>query len=272
MRPFKLVSSLVLGLALVMPASASAETRVEADYNITVSGFRIGKLQLKGAYVDRAYTLRGQGRVTGIAGIFVDFNGETVSSGMIGRNGPAPRKHNITYNTSQINFVTDISFSGGKVESLKAEPQFKPREDRVAVTRSHMSGVVDPISALTVRVAGTDKDNDQRVCARTLRIFDGRERYDLPMTFSKVETVKTAEFSGEVVRCKVRYKPISGHRTSNDFVNDMATRDGIEASFTRVPGTDLFLFYGAFIPTGFGVVEVSPTRLNLSGEVRQAAN
>lgn len=263
----------VLFCLIALPATALAEARVEASYHLSFSGFRLGKLQLRAAYDTRAYTIRGQGRITGIAGVFLDFQGETRSTGLIGRNGPAPLSHDISYTTSRRGYMTDMSFAGGRVKELKAEPPLQSRAERVPLTRSHMANVIDPISALAIRVPDATGAGDTRVCERTLRIFDGRERYDIRLSGGRAEAASASGFKGTVVTCRVGYRPIAGHRTDNDFVNDMASRSDMTASFVRLPASDIFVFYAATIPSAIGTFAITPASLELSsGDGRQASN
>ena len=272
MRRYILTPIITLLMTIALPSAAMAEVRADAEYDLSVRGFRVGKLQLRTAYTDRAYTVRGQGRVTGIAGLFVDFRGETTSSGVVVSGGLAPLRHEITYSTQSRDFVTNMSFSRGNVSEFKAEPPLPPKSSRVAVTRSHLNNVIDPISALSIRVQGARGDTDARVCNRTLRIFDGRERYDLTLSHSGHEQISIQGYQGNVVRCNVRYRPVSGHRTDNDFVNDVASRDDVQAWFVRVPNSDFFIFYRANIPSGMGTIDITASALNLGDQTRAARN
>ena len=270
MRTF-LLSSLLAAFVLIAPNPVSAKAsaqEIEAKYNVTLSGFRMGKLRLRGAVTPSAYTLRGQGEITGIAGVLVEFKGNANSSGQLLSSGPRPKSHDILYNTARKDIITKMGFSGTSVSRLAVEPPVKQRGTRVAVTAAHKKGVVDPISALLVKVAGSKNDADPKVCDRTLRIFDGRERYDIVLSYSSATTGKVKGFEGTVIKCNARYKPISGHRTDNDMVNDMASRSDIAAYFARVPGSDLFMFYRATLPSSFGVVDIKPDYLRLSASAQ----
>jgi hypothetical protein len=54
--------------------------------------------------------------------------------------------------------------------------------------------------------------NDGNPCNRKLPVFDGKRRYDLDLTFDRIDTITTRNngYSGEAVRCKVRITPRAG--------------------------------------------------------------
>jgi len=59
----------------------------------------------------------------------------------------------------------------------------------VPLTEAHRTGVIDPITALVIRVPGSGDPAVPEACERTLAIFDGQTRYDLKPGFKRPENV-----------------------------------------------------------------------------------
>src|SRR5213076_1399454 len=99
----------------------------------------------------------------------------------------------------------------GSVKELAASPP--PGWDHVPVTETNRQGVVDPLTAMLFSAATAGEGLSQEACRHTLPIFDGRQRYDLKLSFKRMDKV-TAEkgYAGPVVVCSVGYEPIAGHR------------------------------------------------------------
>ena len=65
----------------------------------------------------------------------------------------------------------------------------KPNDKRVPLTEAHKRGVTDLFSAGLALRAGSDGMAPE-ACRRTASVFDGRQRFDLIMSFKRMESVK----------------------------------------------------------------------------------
>jgi hypothetical protein len=78
------------------------------------------------------------------------------------------------------------------------------------------------------------------VCRRTLPIFDGRRRYDLDLTFKRMDEVKVAKgYQGPVAVCAVKFTPIAGHHTSSLLVKYLSEGREFELWLAPVSGTPI---------------------------------
>ena len=60
-------------------------------------------------------------------------------------------------------------------------------------------------------------------CDRTLPLFDGGVRFNINLSFKRVQQVATPAYTGPVAVCGARYQPISGYRPDrpvNKFMID----------------------------------------------------
>src|SRR5262249_56601728 len=70
-------------------------------------------------------------------------------------------------------------------------------------------------------------------CRRTLPIFDGRRRFDLALSFKRIDRVKAGKgYAGPAVVCAVTFQPIAGHRVGSPLVKYL---DGREIELTLAP-------------------------------------
>ena len=118
---------------------------------------------------------------------------------------------------------------GGVVKEAVAIPPLEPSPERVPVTEAHRKGVVDPMSAALIPVAGKGDVLAPEACKRKLAIFDGRQRVDIDLVYKRMDQVKADKgYQGPVVVCTVLYQP--GRRASararRHQVPDRAARHG----------------------------------------------
>ena len=105
-----------------------------------------------------------------------------------------------------------------------------PGPDRVPLTQAHAQGVIDPLSALLIPNEANDNTLAQESCSRTLAIFDGLRRYDLVLSFRRMETLRGKEYSGRALVCNVILRPIAGHRADSMIMKYVADRRDMEAA------------------------------------------
>jgi hypothetical protein len=128
---------------------------------------------------------------------------------------------------------------GGAVKDLDASTP-PPSEDRVPLTDAHRQGVTDPLSAVMIASAGNGDVLSADACKRTLPVFDGRRRFDLALSYKRMDKVKADKgYDGPVVVCAVTFKAIAGHRASSPLVKYLSGGRDIELWLAPVAGTRL---------------------------------
>src|SRR5437016_4697548 len=81
-------------------------------------------------------------------------------------------------------------------------------------------------------------------CCQRLPIFDGRQRFDIAMSFKRMERVQAEKgYDGPALVCTALYEPIAGHRPERYAIQYLrATRD-IEVWFVPIAGTRMLVPY-----------------------------
>ncbi len=88
----------------------------------------------------------------------------------------------------------------------------------------------------------------QDACRRTVPIFDGRQRYDLKLTFKRMDKVSAEKgYAGAVVVCGLTYQPIAGHRASKPLVKYLSHGREMEVVLAPVAGTRVLAPFGLSI-------------------------
>ena len=129
---------------------------------------------------------------------------------------------------------------------MKHTPPAPPKPDIVPLREQHLKGVLDPLSAIMVMASDSNPDP----CDRRLPIFDGKERFDLVLTYKGQMKVSEQQPSGQPAIahvCRVKYRPIAGHKV--DAENSyLATTDAIEVALRPIPSANVLVPYQITIP------------------------
>jgi hypothetical protein len=139
----------------------------------------------------------------------------------------------------------DMDVTGGDVHRLSVAPPVDPAPDRIPVTELHKRGILDPMSALLFSVRGNGSPLSPAACAQTLAIFDGRQRFDIELSYAGLREVHTPRgYRGPVVVCRAAYRPIAGHRAAKKEVRQVQANRSIEVWLAPVEGTRALLADG----------------------------
>ena len=156
-----------------------------------LAGVPIGR----GAWIidigDDQFTAAASGMTAGLLRVFANGQGSGASRGFVrGDNLVAERPmRRASANDKQIEELR-IVLSNGTVKELTVEPPTVLNPERVPLTDAHRRGVVDPMSAALMRVAGNGDPVSPEACRRTIPVFDGRMRFDLQLSFKRMESVQ----------------------------------------------------------------------------------
>jgi hypothetical protein len=164
-----------------------------------------------------------------------------------------------------------MDLASGTLKSVDAEPPTKPHRDLVPILSKHWKGVLDPVSAVVMPVRNAEDATGPAACARTLPIFDGWTRFDVPMSYQGTKTVDTKSYKGTVVVCSARWVPVSGHKRNKESVRYMQNNRALEAWLAPIPGTTLLVPYRVSVGTMRGTLVVEATDLKITGPKVTAA-
>ena len=258
---------LTLACFVAFAAWGSASSRaadwpanVRAVYDINFNGFNVGTFEFQSQSEDESYSLAGNAHLTLLLGAFT-WIGETRAFGLIANRMPRPAAFAFDFKANSKAGSTKMDFADGGVSEVRHVPRPEPKPGIVQVRPQHLKNVLDPMSAIMVVARGSSPNP----CDRRLPIFDGKERFDLVLSYKGQMKVSEQQPSGQPGMahvCKVKYQPIAGHKADaeNSF---MATTDGIEVALRPVPSANILIPYQITIPTLVGYITIVAKRVEI---------
>jgi hypothetical protein len=241
-------------MAGLSPTSAYAQSRLKAHYTISMTGVSIGHIVWLAAIGDQRYTTSANGKASGVLSVLVNGEGSVDTRGNIDDGRLVPKFFTANIIDDEGKSELRMTFEDDGVKELIAqEPPARP--DRVPVTEAHRHGVADPLTAMLM--TGGDNALAAANCNRVLSIFDGRRRYDLALSYKRIDKVTLERsYSGFVLVCGVILHPIAGYRADSMLVKYVARRRDMELWFAPVAGTSIVAPIRVLMPTLIGKLEI----------------
>lgn len=265
----RVIPALVL---LPFLAGFADEAGLDASYSVSIAGLAIGRFDLAVQVTGKSYRLSGTGRVDGLARLFSSGHGAAESYGTL-RDGKVVPVHYSYWERGSKSLAIDMDVTGGDVHRMSVVPPVEPAPDRVPVTELHRRGILDPMSALLVPVRGNGPPLSPAACAQTLAIFDGRQRFDIDLSYAGLHDVRAPRgYRGPVVVCRAAYRPIAGHRAAKKEVRQAQANRSIEVWLAPIEGTRLLLPYRISIRTVLGEGVAEADRFEARPAPRQASS
>jgi hypothetical protein len=254
-----LLTGAMAAAACLPGGGANAQGKLDAQYVATLAGVPIGK----GGWVievgDDQFAAVANGMTTGLLRVFATGDGRGASRGTIRGDNVTPTLFVSTINNDKRIEELKIVMSAGNIKELMVEPPTTPHPDRIPLTDAHRRGIVDPLSASLIRVPGNGDPVAPEACRRTLPVFDGRMRFDLQLSFKRIERVQVKGYQGLVVVCGVQFVPVAGYVPDRPAIKYLAAQQDMEMWLAPITGTRLVVPYKISLPTplGRGVLEAT---------------
>jgi hypothetical protein len=262
------------GLIGSAPAGLAVEdTRVELTYSISIHGFPVGRAKAETRLAGNKYAMAVSGSVSGIARLFSDASASLVGSGHIQGSRIVPDAYNIVTTEGDEKTHAEMTLRGGAITKLSAEPPQYPAPDRVPVLPAHKRNIVDPLSAFLVVLDKPGIPDGETACNRTIKVFDGWQRYDVRLYYRETKTINGSgdAYKGDVFVCGARYVPVAGHRENIWSVKQMKENERLEIWLAPVGKTQMLAPYRILIGTNSGDLVLVSTRFVVSGEEHRAS-
>ena len=255
-----LAAGLAVAAALLSGSPGRAQGRLEARYSVTIAGLPVGQGVWVADIAGDQYSTAASGRVTGIARVVTDGEGSAAARGRISSGRLVPASYAVTVVADRSADEIRMAFAAGGVKDLQVEPPTRFSPDRVPLTEAHRRGVMDPLTAGLITVGGTGELLTPDACRRTVQIFDGRQRYDLALSFKRMDQVRAEKgYEGPVVVCMVAYQPLAGHRANGAAVRQLVETHDLDIWFAPIVGTRVLAPFRISFPTliGGGVLQAT---------------
>jgi hypothetical protein len=153
-----------------------------------------------------------------------------------------------------------VALANGTVKDVTITPPMPFNPERVPLTEANKHGVIDPMSGVLMLPPGNGNPLGPEACRHTIPMFDGRMRFDLHMTFRRMDVVRAAKgYQGPAVVCLVQFAPVAGYLPDRPAVKYLAAQRDIEVYLAPLMGTRILVPFKLTIPTplGQGVIEAT---------------
>jgi hypothetical protein len=148
-------TAVVATLAIDARHTATAQGRLDAEYDATIAGLPIGHGGWVVEIFDNSFTAAASGTTEGLMKLFTGARGVGASRGTMAAGQLVPTNYAATIIDDRHVDDVHISLSGGNVTEYTAEPPLLPLPERIPVTDADRRGVVDPMTSALTRVGGT---------------------------------------------------------------------------------------------------------------------
>lgn len=258
-------------LAAALPAAAGGS--LEARYEVSYTGVTLGEGVLVVEVTDAGYSAAGSAAVAGLLKVVTPAKGTAAARGQLVDGKVMPVSYSASSESKKKAEEVRLSGAAGVVHDRVVLPGRKQEKDRVPITDEHRVGVVDPMSAALMPVAGDGELSGTDACDRTLPIYDGHYRYDLIMRYERTEPAKQVKgFSGPLAVCRVGYRPVAGHRADRKQVKELSANKEIFAWLAPIADTRVLVPIRVTIGTAIGTFVVQATRFSSAPKAAAASS
>ncbi|HAT86762.1 DUF3108 domain-containing protein [Cohaesibacter gelatinilyticus] len=256
MRSARLVCSmLVAGLAWIGQEVSANAADVKASFGMSIAGIPVGKGGVSATIKGRNYTIDGFAKTSGVSRMFIDSKGRAVSKGRFRGDKLMPSSYALNSKENKIRNVVQIAMRSGNVKDFSASPPPSKVSDRIPLKRVHTRGIVDPLSGLLLSTKSLKDRVGKSVCNRTVRMFDGRWRYNIELYYKGKQDVRASNkkgYTGPVTKCGARLRFVAGHRPNKKSTKFMERNKDLEVWFVPVGNEPVVAVYRLQIGTMVG--------------------
>jgi hypothetical protein len=256
--------------ALAMPLGcgpALAQSKLTAQYALSLAGLAIGEGEWTVDLGKDRYASQSSGRFFGLWRVILGGDISASTRGTMGQARLVPSGY--TANFSSDDDVVDVRmiFQNGVVSALETKPPPPAVPDGIPVGPAHLRGAIDPLTAGLIPMSGTGDVLTPAVCQHTLPIFDGSHRFDMALSFKRMDNIKaTAGYQGAAVVCAMAYRPIAGYRPGAFRVEYLQNNRDMEIWFAPIAGTRVVAVIRISVPTTFGTAALAATRFETANQ------
>lgn len=198
---------------MIFAAPAGAFTsgdRYEVDFDVTAGG-RIAHLTLAFAMVGQNYQFASRQESAGMLDWLVSWRSQTEATGYFRGADPVPTSYRVDGTFRGDPRKVELIFEDGRVVRMDTVPEARD-DDREEVPPALREGAVDPVSALVYALRSV---NETGKCDARVKVFDGRQRYDIVFTDKGTTAVPrhyASNFEGAARACEFEWIPIAGRK------------------------------------------------------------
>lgn len=182
---------------------------VQLVWQVYLGGFNLGNIGIKSSFAGNSYSAVSRLKTAGVVNSFYEAIIDATSVGALASTGLQPQKYDSNTNNEKTNQKVGLIYSSAGIQ-LFSDPPYNT--ERFPVSEEQKRGTLDPLSGLVFALSGISQST-AKPCGETVRVFDGRRRYDIELNYVGQDKVKTdGGYSGPAVKCTVVYKQLAGFK------------------------------------------------------------
>ena len=248
-----------LALFWVGGTTAQAQSKLNAHYVLSLAGITIGGGDWMAEIGKDRYTAKSNGELLGVWRMILGSDIKATTNGSIAQGRFTPVNYGANFAWDDDIDDVKIQFRDGAVSEMEVKPTITLESDRVPL--AGLEGVIDPQTAGLIQMPGTKDVMVPAVCQRTLPIFDGSQRYELTLSFKRMDDISTEKgYHGPVVVCTMAYRPVAGYSPSSFRVKYLQKNRDMEIWFAPIAGSRLLAMIRIVIPTTVGTALLKATQ------------
>jgi hypothetical protein len=251
-----------VSLAFAIQAGPAWADTWRAVYNVSLIGLSIGVADVSGHISATGYRIEATARITGLAAVFANAKGAATGSGSIEPGRIMSATFATTAANSRMTRTVRMAVADGAVTGVDIAPPIEDRPGRVPLREQDKRGIVDPVGAIIVPVAGGPLVGPA-ACNRSIPIFDGYTRFDLRLTYVGQRKVSAKGYNGPVVVCAARYVPIAGHDPNRPAVKFMTDNRQMELWLAPIESAHVLVPFRASVATMVGTTVVEASEFSI---------
>ncbi len=261
------LSALATSIAL-QPGYVSAQAApdpwpaaVHAHYKLRYNGIDVGNLDITSTKAEKSYNVSGNGKVSVLFGA-ITWSGSSTVSGIVVGGTPQPVNYTFDWKNNRKGGTIKLGFKDRVATDISVTPPPQWHKDDVPLQPAHKAGAFDPVSALLMLT----RADGRPPCERRVEIFDGKQRYEIVLSFKQKVKLPEVKGIGPVETadvCRAMYVPVAGHR-DNDATKTYASNSNVEVVMRRIPGTSAHIPYSVSIPTAWGTGAMVTERIEVT--------
>jgi hypothetical protein len=251
-------------LVLLGTPTVGRADNFQATYALSIIGLSIGSAYAKATLDQTSYHVDIGVKLSGVAALVSNAKGAATASGAIASADVLPSAYANTSANSQETRTVRIGLDAGTVRAVDIQPPFPDMGERVPVTEPMKQRVLDPVSALVMRVPDSQPLVGPSACNRTLPVFDGLVRYDVSLSYVATKDVQTRGYSGPVTVCSARYTPIGGFKRDSVSTRYMANNRDMEVWLAPVAAAHIVVPFHISIRTSAGILLIQAAEFHLT--------
>jgi len=192
-----------------MAQAGGASSTIQLVWQVYLGGINLGNIGIKSSFTGNTYSAVSRLKTAGVVNSFYEAVIDATSMGTVGGNALQPQKYDSNTNNEKQNQKVALEYKASGIE-LFSDPPYNVH--KYPVTEEQKRGTIDPLSGLVFALSGVSHSPD-KPCGETVRVFDGRRRYDVVLSYSGQDKVKTdGGYSGPAIKCTVIYKQLAGFK------------------------------------------------------------